>query len=257
VDTLRLPASLASLVAANIAPLVGILLLGWSPVSILVLYFVDTLLSLGVVMLMVMLHVTGNGKGQRLSGLRDWAEALFALLFLGAIFAFPLSLPLWIVGPETIAAEFARSDGALAYAVLLQAALSALAAVRLHRNLVSREDDDRILVRRMLYLMARWITLFIAVGTGLVELLGPRWGAFALVAIYAGASIYFEVFPERAERLLRGAGAKPISYQPDLDGPRVEPHSAWQRPIASAPVPSSPRGGSDVKRKRGKRRSRG
>ena len=120
-DTLRLPASLASLVAANIAPLVGILLLGWSPLAILVLYFVDTLLSLGVVMLLVMLHVTGNGKGRACRLRRTGRRRCSALLFLGAIFAFPLSLPLWIVGPETIAAEFARPDGGLGYGVLLQA----------------------------------------------------------------------------------------------------------------------------------------
>ncbi len=255
-DTLRLPASLASLAAANVAPLVGILLLGWSPVSILVLYFVDTLLSLGVVMLMVMMHVTGNAQGRRFSGLQDWAQGVGALLLVGAIFALPLSLPLWFVGPENIAAEFERPDSGLLYGMLLQTAMSALAAVRMHRDLEARDDDDRVLVRRGLYVMARWVTLFIAIGTGLVELLGARWGAFVLVAIYAGASVYFELFPERAERLLRGT-TKPIKYQPDLDGLRGEPPPSTPRATYVMPIRSADATGSDAKRKRGKRRNRG
>src|SRR5688500_680393 len=72
-------AALASLIAANLAPIAGILLLGWSPLAILVLYFVDTLLGLGVVMLLVMVHVTGNAQGRPLAGWKDWLGALFGL----------------------------------------------------------------------------------------------------------------------------------------------------------------------------------
>jgi hypothetical protein len=252
VDTLRLPASLASLVAANVAPLAGILLLGWSPVSILILYFVDTLLSLGVVMLLVMMHVTGNAQGRRFSGFQDWAQGIGALVFLGAIFALPLSLPLWFIGPGNIGAEFERPDSGLLYGILLQTAMSALAAVRMHRDLEARDDDDRVLVRRGLYVLARWVSLFLAIGTGLVELLGARWGAFVLVAIYAGASVYFELHPERAERLLRGT-AKPISYQPDLDGPRGDAPPSTQRATYASPMPSAQATEPDAKRKRVKR----
>ena len=256
-DTLRLPASLASLVAANVAPLVGILILGWSPVSILILYFVDTLVSLGVVMLLVMLHITGNAQGKRLEGFQDWAQGIGALIFLGAIFALPLSLPLWFIGPDNVAAEFERPDNGLLYGILLQTAMSALAAVRMHRDLLARDDDDRVLVRRGLYVLARWISLFIAIGTGFVELLGARWGSFVLVAIYAGASIYFELRPESAERLLRGTGAKAIKYQPDLDGPRgdatPEPKRASDTTLARLPSDARPPG----KGKRAHRRKRG
>ena len=47
-------------------------------------------------------------------------------------------------------------------------------------------------------------------------MLGPVIGGFVLIAIYAGASIYFELFPERAEKMLRGRDAKPIVYEDDL-----------------------------------------
>jgi hypothetical protein len=252
-----MPSSLASLITANLAPIVGILLLGWSPVAILVLYFIDTLLGLGVVMLLVMLHITGNAQGKRFSGFQDWAQGIGALCFLGAIFAFPLSLPLWFIGPGNIAAEFERPDEGLLYAILLQTALSAYAAVRMDRDLKSREDDDRVLVRRGLYVMARWVILFIAIGTGFVEMLGARWGAFVLVAIYAGASVYFELRPQSAERLLRGKGAKGITYQPDLDGPGVCAMPASSHAGSATPARLSQEGPSNAKRKRAKRRARG
>lgn len=256
-DTLRLPSSLASLVTANVAPVVGVLVLGWSPIAILILYFVDTLLSLGVVMLMVMLHVTGNARGQRFSGFQDWAQGIGALVFLGAIFALPLSLPLWFIGPPNVAAEFERPGSGLFYAILLQVAMSAYSAVRMHRDLEQRHDDDRVLVRRGLYVMARWITLFIAMGTGLVELFGARWGAFVLVTVYGGASVYFELFPQRAERLLRGSRARAITYQPDLDGRRDPGIAPVRRGAVTPPSQRAPEIRAEGKRKRARRRQRG
>lgn len=241
-DTLRTPAALASLIAANLAPLVAIIVLGWSPLSILVLYFVDTFLGLGVVVLLVMTHVTGNEHGKPLCGWKDWTKAAIGLAILGAIFALPLSVPLWIVGGDALAEELVRPGNGLAYAILAQSAMSALAAARMHRVLKSREDDDRILARRALFLVARWLTMTMAMITGALALLGPRIGGAVLVAIYGGASVYFELFPGRAERFVRGREAKPITYDQDLDGlaaappPRVDEASA----PAIAPVARSP-----------------
>src|SRR5688572_33087962 len=146
-------AALASLIAANLAPIAGILLLGWSPLAILVLYFVDTLLGLGVVMLLVMVHVTGNAQGRPLAGWKDWLGALFGLAFVGAIFALPMSVPLWFLGPEAISAEIMRPDNGLGYGVAAQLFMSALVAARMHRSLKAREDDDRVLGMRALFLV--------------------------------------------------------------------------------------------------------
>ena len=238
-DTIRTRAALASLIAANLAPLIGIVLLGWSPLSILVLYFVDTFLGLGVVVLLVMTHVTGNDLGRPLAGWKDWTKAVIGLAFLGAIFALPMSVPLWIVGGDELAAELGRSGVGLGYAILAQAVMSALAAARMHRVLKAREDDDRVLARRAIYLIARWMTMFVAVVTGFVPLLGPLIGGFVLVAIYGGASIYFELFPERAERFVRGRAAKAITYDADLDGPGVVPPRGAKSDAPVSPVSRS------------------
>ena len=63
-----------------------------------------------------------------------------------------------------------------------------------------------------------------------------------LVAIYGGASIYFELFPERAERFVRGRKAKPITYHADLDGPGLSapPRTAAGAPIAPVAPAKSP-----------------
>jgi hypothetical protein len=243
VDTLRTPAALASLIAANLTPLAGILLLGWSPLAILVLYFVDTLLSLGVVVLLVMVHITGNEHGRPLSGWKDWAKAVLGLAILGAIFAFPLSVPMWLVGGDELGIEFERPGNGLGFGIAAQVLMSAFAAARMHRFLKAREDDDRILARRALFLVARWMTLFLAMVTGFVGLLGPVIGSLVLVAIYGCASIYFELFPERAERFVRGRNAKPITYHPDLDGPGLPARSqaTAETPVATAaPPPGTP-----------------
>lgn len=219
-DTLRTPVALASLVAANLAPLAGIVLFGWSPASLCVLYYVDTVVGIGVVLLLVMAHVTGNEKGAPLRGWKDWAKAVAGLAVLGSIMALPLAIPLIFAFGEGVDWERLAADPGFRYAVIVQAALSVAAGVRMHRELVRRDDDDRLLAQRLLYLVARWVTLFIATITGLIALLGPTIGGFLLVAIYAGASIYFELFPDRAMRFVRGRDAPPIRYDPDLDGPQ-------------------------------------
>ena len=52
----------------------------------------------------------------------------------------------------------------------------------------------------------------------LVPALGTRAGSFVLIAIYAGASVYFELLPEHAMRFVRGASAGPIRYAPHVTG---------------------------------------
>lgn len=73
------------------------------------------------------------------------------------------------------------------------------------------------------------MTMFFAMVTGFIALLGPTIGGFLLVAIYAGASIYFELFPDRAASFVRGRNAPPISYGGDLDGPDADKRDEVRR----------------------------
>ena len=113
----------------------------------------------------------------------------------------------------------------------------------MHRELKARSDDDRVLARRILFLTARWVALFVAMVTGLVAVLGPTVGGFILVAIYAAASVYFELHPERAERLVRGNDAKPMPFDGDLESriAAARDGSSPSRPQSKDPKPGATR----------------
>jgi len=208
--------ALASLIAVSITPVAGIAFLGWLPGAVLVSYFVDTFVGLGVVVLLVMVHVTGD-HGRPIAGWRNWTKAVIGLVILGAILGLPLSFPLWLVVGDDPETQALFHDRNFLLALAVQLLMSALAASRMHRALAETHDDEKILAARAMFLAARWVALFIAMVTGFVAALGPRVGGFVLVAVYAGASIYFELFPERAARLLRGSGAKPVVLEGDLE----------------------------------------
>jgi hypothetical protein len=214
---LRSPDALAALIAVSITPVAGIVLLGWLPSAVLVSYFVDTFVGLGVVMVLVMLHVTGDEHGRPIAGWKNWTKAVIGLAILGAIMALPLSFPLWFLLGDDRETHALFHDRNFLLALAVQVLMSAYAAVRMHRMLEATHDDEKILAARAIFLAARWLTMFVAMVTGLVGALGPRIGGFVLVAVYAGASIYFELFPERAARWLRGSRAKPIVFEGDLE----------------------------------------
>jgi hypothetical protein len=184
---------------------------------VLISYFVDTFVGFGLVMLMIMVHVTGDNEQGPIVGWKRWTKAVLGLAILGAIFAFPLAFPIFFLyadDRETLAL-LRNTDFLLALAV--QVLMSLLAAVRMHRMLQATHDDEKILAGRTLFLAARWFALFIAMVTGFIGMLGPRIGGFLLVAVYAGASVYFELYPERAAQWLRGKNAKPIEFEGDLE----------------------------------------
>ncbi len=131
--------------------------------------------------------------------------------------ALPLSFPLWITLGDDPATWALFSDRGFLGALAVQCSMSALAVARMHRELKTRSDDDRVLARRLFFLSSRWIAMSVAMVTGLVALMGPTIGGFILVAIYAVASVYFDVFPERAERFVRGKEAKPLTFEADLE----------------------------------------
>jgi hypothetical protein len=209
--------AVATLIAVNMTPLAGVILLGWFPAAVLISYFVDTYLALGALVLMVMIHVTGDDHDKAISGWKNWTKAVIGLVFLGSIMALPLAFPLWITLGDDPATWALFSNREFLGALGVQSAMSVFAVIRLHRDLKTRSDDDRLLAGRMYFLTARWIAMFAAMVTGIVPALGPKIGGFILIVIYAGASVYFELFPERAMRLVRGKEAKPVTFEGDLE----------------------------------------
>ena len=211
------PRRLAALIAVNVTPLAGIAFLGWQPAGVLISYFVDTYIGACTVMLLLMIHVTGDELDTPVEGWRRWGKLIGALVFLGSIILLPTALPLlFMLGADTVTRTL-LDDREFLLGLGMQVTMSVLASMRVHRALRVTDDDDRMLTARGLFLVARWMVVFLAVAIGLVPALGPRVGGLVLIAIYAGASVYFELFPEHAMRLVRGANAGPIRYGRDLE----------------------------------------
>jgi hypothetical protein len=192
-------ADIASIVSRNIVPLAGLLVFGWSAPNLLALYFVDMLFSLASLLLLVMAHVTGlDGRGVRPATTVKWVRGAAAALVAAALIGAPLGAPLFIVLAEygwSPVAAWQQPDFRAGLA--MQAVASAWQFVQTHRDLDVRTDDEQVLKRQAGFVFARWFVLLIAAMNGLSGLLGPRIGGFLLVAVYAGASVYFELFPER------------------------------------------------------------
>jgi hypothetical protein len=202
-DTLVTPLRITSLIARNIVPVAGVLVLGWSAGSLLVLYFVDTLLAFAGVVLLVARHITGmNEPGRRAgprNGLLAWMRVALGALLGALLICLPLGVPLFMLLAElSWSPSAAFADRAFITALALQVAGSVMGCAQAHRELLARDDDEHVLKHRAAFIIARWMVVLVVAMTGIASLLGPWMGGALVVLAYASATVYFELFPRRA-----------------------------------------------------------
>ena len=93
------PVAIGQIVARNLVPIVGVIAFGWSAVNVLLLYFVDTMLSMGVMFAGLASYFTRqsseDGIAARING---EAGAIAVAVFLCLFIAVPLGMPLVFVG---------------------------------------------------------------------------------------------------------------------------------------------------------------
>lgn len=193
----------ASLVSRNLVPVCGALFLGWSAPDLLVLYYIDTCLAFAAVLVLVGRHVTGLGKAggptRPINGAGDWLRMTGGALVASLIIGLPLGAPLFI-----LLAEFDWSPGAalardaFVIGLMMQVGTTLTVFWQAHRDLLQRTDDERVLKHRAAFIVARWVITLLASMFGVAGVLGPRLGGAAVLLVYAGASIYFEMFPGSA-----------------------------------------------------------
>ena len=196
------PIAIAQIVARNITPLVGILFFHWSASNVLILYFIDTLLSMAVIFAGLAKSftpasdvVTGRIKSE--------ITFVFVALFLTAFFAIPLGMPIGIVlATADFSWRFAFYDESLRLGVLAQCIIALGSHVELYRALATHSPEQLKLKQRFGLVLMRWVAVMAVCYTGL-GFLGD-YGVFLLVAAYIGASIFAEIAPDR---LLRGTPA--------------------------------------------------
>lgn len=221
------PIAIGQVVARNLVPVVGILVLDWSASTVLLLYFVDTMLSIGVIFAGLMSWFgRGSVEDRWASRLNAEVGYVAGAAFLVAFIAVPLGMPLVFVGAlagwSDVKVIFA--DPALQAGIAWQVVAAVWSYAGLWRELHHRSPEELRVKRRFTLLFLRWVVILLAVYSPIGWLFG-RFLPHLLVALYAGASIVVEIAPDRFLRAMPG-GAEDAD---PLPGPGRAPTAKRRR----------------------------
>lgn len=221
------PIAIGQVVARNLVPVVGILVLDWSASTVLLLYFVDTMLSIGVIFAGLMSWFgRGSVEDRWASRLNAEVGYVAGAAFLVAFIAVPLGMPLVFVGAlagwSDVKVIFA--DPALQAGIAWQVVAAVWSYAGLWRELHHRSPEELRVKRRFTLLFLRWVVILLAVYSPIGWLFG-RFLPHLLVALYAGASIVVEIAPDRFLRVMPG-GAEDAD---PLPGPGRAPTAKRRR----------------------------
>lgn len=200
--------AIAEVVLRNMIGVVGVLFLGWSAQTLIVLYFFDTMGGMMSIFAALMLEYFGmpeNTLGNRLYNL---GTALALSAFLAAFIAIPIGMPVLIM---TLMSSWSLKD-ALAQPGFMYGVLAILGTALLSTLYWSRRIDmegqrgERALKREFTLIFGRWLFVVFAVYTPLVVLF--QFGPAIIVIIYAVVSGYTELYPERFEKIFDKSSKK-------------------------------------------------
>jgi hypothetical protein len=226
------PHAIAQVVARNLVPLAGILLFGWSATSILLLYFVDTLLALAVILAGVLRHLSpvpeDDGWAARLNG---EAGTVAGGLFAAAFLAVPLGVPLVFMldGMPNLRQVFA--DPGFRAGLVGQVVAAGWSYLGLYRALRTATPNQLRLRQRFGLVLLRWLALLPVAYLG-VGLAAGRHAALLFVAVYTVLMIWSELMPDRFLRAMPG-GEENLRPGPELDAPRALPGASTPATPAS------------------------
>ena len=192
------------IIARNAVPIVGILFFHWSASNVLVLYFLDTMLSIGV----IFAGLAKSFAPARPSGIGARVKAeftyLFVALLLCALVGIPLGLPVgMILGAGGFTIREALADHSLRAGAVWQCAMALWSYFGLYRALDTHSPSELRLKQRFGLILMRWVVVLAVCYAG-VGLVPGNVGVFLLVAAYVAASIFAEMAPDR---FLRGTPA--------------------------------------------------
>lgn len=206
-----LPATaIAQVIARNIVPLAGIVFLGWSARNVLIIYFVDTLLTMAVIFAGVLRKfappIENDGWAARLNG---EAGMIGGGVFMMIVFAVPLGVPLlFMLGGDVNVREL-LADSSLRAGLVWQCVAAMASYFELYRALRTATPEQLQLKRRFALVLLRWMALVMVAYLG-VGFLAGRFAALIFVAIYVAVSIAAELAPDRFLRAMPG-GAEDAS----------------------------------------------
>ena len=203
------PIAIGQVVARNIVPIVGILVFDWPAANVLLLYFADTMLSMGVMFAGLASYFsrqTADGVASRING---EAGAIAVAVFLCAFIAVPLGMPLVFVGAWSHWEGFTGllSDPGFLSGLAWQAVAAVWSYAGLWRELHERTPEHLRLKRRFALVFLRWAVILFAVYSPIGWIFG-RFLPHLLVALYATTSVFAEIAPDRFLRLMPGGASE-------------------------------------------------
>ena len=198
------PLATAQVVARNVAPLAGILFLGWDAVPVLLLYFSDTMLTLAVLFAGALRQfappIENDGLAARLNG---EAGMIGAAAFVMLVLAVPLGMPLVFILAGRFDWRTLLDDPGFRIGLLWQLIAAAWAYAGLYRALRTATAEQLRLKRRFALVLLRWMVMVALTYTGLAFLFG-RYSALFFVAAYVVVSVWAEIAPDRFLRAMPG-----------------------------------------------------
>ena len=200
------PFVIAQVVIRNIVPLVGIFAFDWSAGNVLILYLLDTLLSMAVIIAGLASTFAPPPAGE---GAASWinAEAGYIAvgLFVAAFLAIPLGMPVGIMlAASGFPFRLAFHDHSLGIGVLIQAALALWSYTSLYRALRTYSPTQLRLRSRFALVLMRWVVVIMATYFVLDILPPSEFVLLLLVIAYIAGSIAAEVAPDRFLRAMPG-----------------------------------------------------
>jgi len=216
------PRVIAQVIARNIVPLAGIVLLGWNAQNVLIVYFADTMLTLAVLFAGVLRHfappIENDSWAARVNG---EVGMIGGAVFLMLVIAVPLGLPLLFMLGGRFEWHPVLDDSNLKFGLVWQCIAAFWSYLKLYRALRYATPEQLQLKRRFALVFLRWIALVFVAFFGVGLLLG-RYSALFFVAIYIGVSIWAEIAPDKFLRAMPGGAedAEPVPVARKERAPR-------------------------------------
>lgn len=215
------PIAVVQAIVRNIVPLVGILVFHWSAGNVLLLYLLDTVLSMAVIMAGLASSFapkTGDGIGTQIQSQATFA---FVGLFLAALFSIPLGMPVgMMLASSGFSFRQAFTDPSLRNGALIQAAIALWSYASLYRALRTHTPMQLHLRPRFALVFMRWIVV-IMVTYFIMEILpASEWMLLLLVVAYIGSSIAAEIAPDRFLLAMPGGADNLIEDASTLNAPK-------------------------------------
>jgi Family of unknown function (DUF6498) len=200
------PVVIAQAVARNVVPLVGILVFHWSTGNVLILYLLDTLLSMAVIIAGLASSFASPPNDEGVGGWIN-AEAGYVLagLLVAAFLAVPLGMPVGIMlAASGFSFREAFNDTSLRGGALVQTVVALWSYIELYRALRTHSPAQLKLRQRFALVFMRWVVVIMATYF-ILDILPPsEFVLLILVVAYIAGSIVAEVAPDRFLRAMPG-----------------------------------------------------